>query len=79
MLYALVLDLYLPQNFCHTHTVADRQKDRKTGRHFPKIVKSCSGYPKTYKYIKNRKSKFCMKEILSSFYIKKVKSDVMIF
>ena len=57
---SLVLELHLTQNFCHTHT----------DRHFPKIVKSCSGHPKPCKFIKNRKSKICTKPILSSTYIK---------
>ena len=57
---SLVLELNLPQNFCHRHT------DRQTDRHFPKIVKSCSGHPKTCKSIKNRKWKICPKPVLSS-------------
>ena len=60
---SLVLELHLPQNFCHRHT------ERQTDRHFPKIVKSCSGHPKACKSIKNRKSKICTKQILSSTYI----------
>ena len=63
---SLVLELHLPQNFCHTHT--DRHTDRQTDRHFPEIVKSCSGHPKTCKSIKNRKSKIFTKHILSSSY-----------
>ena len=43
---ALVLDLHLPQNFCHRHT------DTQTDRHFPEIVKSCSKHPKMCKFIK---------------------------
>ena len=58
---SLVLELHLPQNFCHTH------RDTQTDRHFPKIVKSCSRNPKTCKSIKNRKSKICTKSILSSY------------
>ena len=46
---------------------------RHTDRHFPKIVKSCSGHPKTCKSIKNRKSKVCTKPILSSTYIEESK------
>ena len=46
-----------------THT------DTQTDWHFPEIVKSCSGHPKTCKSIKNRKSKICTKPILSSIYI----------
>ena len=48
----------LPQNFYHTNT----------DRHFPEIVRSSSGHPKTCKSIKNRKSKICTKPILSSSY-----------
>ena len=62
---SLVLELHFPQNFCHTRTETHRQTDR----HFPKIVKSCSGHPKTCKSIKNWKSKICTKPILSSTYI----------
>ena len=58
---ALVLELHLPRNFCHTH------------RHFPEIVKSYSGHPKTCKSIKNRKSKNCTQTILSSTYIEESK------
>ena len=46
-----------------------RHTDIQTDRHFPQIVKSCSGHLKTCKYIKNRKSKMCTKPILSSIYI----------
>ena len=63
---SLVLELHLPQNFCHTHT--DTQTDRQTNRHFPEIVKSCSGHPKTCKFVENRKSKICTKPMLSSTY-----------
>ena len=56
---ALVLELHLAQNFCHT----------QTHRHFPERVKSCSGHPKMCKFIKNRKSKIFTKPILSSIYI----------
>ena len=45
----------------HTH----RHKDT----HFPEIVKSCSGHPKTCKSIENRKSKICTKLVFSSTYI----------
>ena len=55
---SLVLELHLPQNFCHIHT----------GRHFLKIVKSWPGHPKTCKSIKNRKSKIWTKPILSFIY-----------
>ena len=64
---ALVLELHLPQNFCHT----------QTHRHFPEIVKSCSGHPKTRKSIENRKSKICLKTILSSTYIEECKKDAL--
>ena len=64
---SLVLELHLPQNFCHTHT------DRQTDRHFPEIVKSCSGHPKTCKSIKNRKSKICTKQIFFSINIEESK------
>ena len=69
---ALVLELHLPQNFCHRHT--DRHTDRQTDRHFPEIVKSCSGHSKTCKSIENRKSKICTKPILSSTYIEESKN-----
>ena len=61
---SLVLEIHLPHNFRHTHT--DTQTHRQTDRHFPNIVKSCSGHPKMCKSIKNRKSKICLKPILSS-------------
>ena len=64
---SLVLELHLPQNI--SHTLSDTQTDR----HFPKIVKSCSGHPKTCKSIKKRKSKICMKPILSSTYVEESK------
>ena len=47
----------MPPNFCHIHT----------DRHFLKMVKSCSGHLKTYKSIKNRKSKIFKNPILSSY------------
>ena len=56
--YSLVLEMHLPQNFCLTDTQIDR--------HFPKIVKWCSGHPKTYKSIKNWKSEVCTKPMLFS-------------
>ena len=44
------------------------QTIRPIGRHFQKIVKSCSGYPKTCKSVKNRKSIiFFTIPILSSY------------
>ena len=74
---SLVLELHLPQNFCHTHT--DTQTHRHTDRHFPEIVKSCSGHPKTCKSIKNRKSKIFTKPILSSTYIEESWKIIFIF
>ena len=65
--YALVLELQLPQNFCVTHTQTDI---------FPEIVKSCSGYPKACKSIKNQKSKIFTKPILSSIYTEEKKSNI---
>ena len=58
----------------HTDTQSYRHTDTQTDRHFPKIVKSCSGHPKTCKSIKNRKSKICMKPILPSSYIEESKN-----
>ena len=63
---ALVLELHLPQNFCHTHTY----------RHFPEIAKRCSEHPKTCKSIKNRKSKIFTKPIVSCIYIEESKKDL---
>ena len=55
------------QNLCHT----------QTDRHFIKIMKSCSGHPKTRKSVKNRKSKNFKIPILFSYleYEKKVKKN----
>ena len=50
---ASVLELHLPEIFCHRHT--------QIVRHFLEIVKSCPGHPKTSKSIKNWKSKICTK------------------
>ena len=61
-LCALVLELHLPQNFCHTH------------RHFPEIVESCSRHPKMCKSIKNQKSKIFTKPIFSSVYVEESKN-----
>ena len=47
----------------HTHT--------DTHRHFPKIVKSCSGHPKTCKSIENRKSKIYIFDFDICSYIRK--------
>ena len=68
---SLVLELHLTQNFCHTHrdTQTHRQTHRQTDRPFPKIVKSCSGHPKTCQFIKNRKQKICTQSILFSIYM----------
>ena len=63
---AFVVELHLPKNFV-THT----------DRHFPEVVKSCSGHPKTCKFMKNRKSKICTKPILSSIYIEESKKKIM--
>ena len=57
---ALVLELQLPQNFCHT----DRQTDI-----FQKQSNRVQDIPKRCKSIENRKSKICKKPILSSSYI----------
>ena len=56
----------------HTH----RHTDRQTHRHFPEIVKSCSGHPKTCKSIENWKSKICTKPILPSTYIEESNKHV---
>ena len=60
----LVIELYLPENFCRI----------QIDRHFPEIVKLCSGHPKTCKSIKNRKLKIFMKPTLSSIYIEESKT-----
>ena len=65
--------LHLPQNFCHTRI------DTQTDRHFPEIVKSCSGHPKTCKSNKNQKSKICTKPILSSAYIEESNNERVIW
>ena len=62
---ALVLELHLLQNFSLSHT------DGHTDRHFPVIVKLCSGHSKMCKSIKNWKSKILTKLIFSSIYIEK--------
>ena len=69
---ALVLELHLLQNFCHTHT------DWQADRYFPEVVKSCSGHPKTSKSIKNWKSKTCIKTILASIYTEESKKALKI-
>ena len=69
---SLVLQLHLPQNFCHTHT--DTQTDTRTNRHFSEIFKSCSGHPKTCLSIKIRKSIIFTKLILSSIHIEESKN-----
>ena len=61
--FALILELYLPHKFCFTHT----------DRHFPEILKSYSGHPKTRKSIKNRKSKLFTKPMLFSICIEENK------
>ena len=59
---SLVLELHLPQNFCHTHTDTDRQT-------FFRNSQIVLGHPKTCISIENRKSKNFTKPILSSTYI----------
>ena len=61
---ALVFELHLPQNFCPT----------QTDRHFPEVVNSYSGHPKTCKSIKNCKSKIFTKPVFSSTYIEESKN-----
>ena len=51
---ALVFELHLPQNVCLIQLY----------RHFSKIVKICSGQPKTHESTNNRKLKFFTKTIL---------------
>ena len=65
---SLVLELHLPQNFCHRHTE----------RHFLQIVDSCSGHPKTCESTKNRMSENFTKPILSSIYIEKSKNWIFL-
>ena len=48
---------------------------RQRDIHFPEIVKSCWGHPKTCKSIKNKKSKICTKPIFYSVYIEESKKD----
>ena len=60
----LILELLLHKIFV-THI--------QTDTHFPEIVKSCSGHPKTFKSIKNRKSKIFTKPMLSSIYVEESK------
>ena len=67
-LCALVLQLHLPQFFLHL------ESDTHTDTHFRGIVKTSSGHSKTSKSIKNRKSKFFMKPILSSIFIEESKN-----
>ena len=64
----LVFELHLAQNFCHRHIDI----------HLPEIVKSFSGHSKTFKSIKNWKSKIFTKLILSSIYIEESKMFVKI-
>ena len=68
----LVLEVHLPQ------IVATRSQT-DTYTHFPEIVKSCSGHPKTCKSMKNRKSKICTKPVLSSVYIEESKKKKWFF
>ena len=61
---------------CHKNFAphTDKQTDTQTDIHFPKIVNSCSGHPKTCKSIKSRKSKICSKSILSCTYVEESKN-----
>ena len=59
---SLVLELHLPQNFCHTHTQTDRQA-------FSRNSQIVFRTPKAYISIKNRKSTIFTKSILSSMHI----------
>ena len=63
----LVLELNLPQNFCHT--------DAQTDKHFPEILKSCPGHLKTCKSIKILQSKMLTKPILTSIYAEESKEN----
>ena len=56
---------------CLSHTHTDR--------HFPEIVKSCSGHPKMCKSIKNWKSKIFTKPMLSSIHIEENKKKTVRF
>ena len=58
---------YFSRYTCHKIFVTHIQTHRQTDRHFPKMVKTCSGCLKTCKSIKNRKSKIFTKPILSSY------------
>ena len=51
------------------NTQTDTWTHNPTDRYFPEIVKSCSEHLKTFKSIKNQKSKICTKPILCSTYI----------
>ena len=62
----LVLELHLPQIFCHTHI--NTQTDIFQ-------VKSCSKHSKKCKSIRNQMPKIFMKLILSSIYIEGSKND----
>ena len=65
---------YICQKFLsQTH----RQTHRQTDRHFPEVVKSCSGHPKTCKSFINRNLIICTKPILSSTYIEESKNCIM--
>ena len=54
----------------------DIQVNRQADRLFAKIIKSRSGYLKTYKSIKNQKSKILTKPILCSIYKEESKNDI---
>ena len=47
----------------------------ETVKHFPEVVKSLSGHPKTCKSIRNRKSKIFQKPILSSIDTEETKNS----
>ena len=69
--YALVRRATLATKFLsHTHGHTSRQTDR----HFPEVVKSWSGHPKTCKSIKNWMSKIWTKPIFSSIFIEESKN-----
>ena len=63
---ALVLELHLPQNFCHT----DRQTFSRNSEIVIRTFQTC-------KSIKNRKSKILTKPILSSINVEESKKKVV--
>ena len=62
----LVIEIPLTQNFCHPHT------DRQT---FPRNSEIVIGHIRTYKSIKNWKSKIFMKPILPSICAEESKNE----